>query len=583
MAGTSSVEKLCRACEERNILLVTELLTTADDIDINSYNDDDYTPLHLASRAGSVEVVEILLQNGADVNVNNMEETTALLEACKVGSVGVTRCLLNHGATMSVCGFNRATFRDYATKCGLDQLVSMLEKHYPEEAPINHAAVINMAVEYAHVCEDEGQLAILDLLLGHGVDINCHDNEGVTSLHTACQYASMEVIQYLVDKGVDLEAKDNEGKTCVHYSCLRESAVNSLTVVRYLGSLGVNIDTADKQGNSPLHLAVTCCLAGDQVLNDDAKSLVSYFVDSGADLKRKGLFEYTPLFRAVARASHRLVTYFLSVGADMHDTDSNGWTLLHCACAQGHTVFPKSVPDCFRSKTPIGNFHTGERVIKVIDILLDGGLDINCVDSRGRTPLMEAACNGDMDIIQYLLGRGARVVSVSHEGWTPVKLAYLNRRNHAVVSSFKSGASLWDKPSISGQVSIFNSCRDSESYVHIVFNLLQYAIPLVLVDLLIYAKCEQSQAHLAWAGYRDVKALDLSYQTISDMYVAGDPLFPCNNNYADDNREFPRITHIYDRPFSRDDVKNVMSLYTFPSLLCLCRAAIRRHLSQVCF
>jgi len=48
---------------------------------------DGYTPIHLASRDGHVEVIDKLICSGADVNVVNKVSVTAV----------ITKCLMCHG------------------------------------------------------------------------------------------------------------------------------------------------------------------------------------------------------------------------------------------------------------------------------------------------------------------------------------------------------------------------------------------------------------------------------------------------------------------------------------------------------
>lgn len=67
--------------------------------DINSYDDEGKSPLHIACRIGSHNTVKLLLDNGADVN-SCMEETGAspLSIAYQNGRDNVVKLLLTYGA-----------------------------------------------------------------------------------------------------------------------------------------------------------------------------------------------------------------------------------------------------------------------------------------------------------------------------------------------------------------------------------------------------------------------------------------------------------------------------------------------------
>ena len=56
------------------------------------------TPLHVATRDGTVEVVNVLIQNGADVNANDFKGRTPLQIACKYAYFDRVKILLENGA-----------------------------------------------------------------------------------------------------------------------------------------------------------------------------------------------------------------------------------------------------------------------------------------------------------------------------------------------------------------------------------------------------------------------------------------------------------------------------------------------------
>ena len=62
--------------------------------DVNKQNDYKNTPLHLAARDNYTEVARLLIQNGADVNIRNYLNNTPLDNARKGSEV--ERLLLQH-------------------------------------------------------------------------------------------------------------------------------------------------------------------------------------------------------------------------------------------------------------------------------------------------------------------------------------------------------------------------------------------------------------------------------------------------------------------------------------------------------
>ena len=80
--------------------------------DINSQNEDGFTPLHVASMKGLVKAINSLIQAGADVNCQNRIGSTALHVASRYHRVEVIWALLAAGAD--------ATIKDNRGYCAYD-------------------------------------------------------------------------------------------------------------------------------------------------------------------------------------------------------------------------------------------------------------------------------------------------------------------------------------------------------------------------------------------------------------------------------------------------------------------------------
>ena len=65
--------------------------------------------------------------------------------------------------------------------------------------------------------------------------------------------------------------------------------------------------------------------------------------------------------------------------------------------------------------------------MKVVEILLEAGADVNTLDRRGATPLHHAAGEGRGDIVRLLLARGANP-SYRDDGWEATPLDWAQHR-----------------------------------------------------------------------------------------------------------------------------------------------------------
>ena len=82
---------------------------------INQKNIGGATALHIASRIGNLEIVKLLVENGADVNVSDNENMTPLMRASIGGFEEIVKLLLQYRANASVLSSNNKSVIYYST------------------------------------------------------------------------------------------------------------------------------------------------------------------------------------------------------------------------------------------------------------------------------------------------------------------------------------------------------------------------------------------------------------------------------------------------------------------------------------
>ena len=139
---------------------------------INVQDAQGFTPLHLASGKGHIEIVEFLLNHGADIELEIFNGETPLMLAARYARYGqyeTIKTLLEHGA--------KVNHKDENGRTAL------------------HNAAMYRGKE------------IMNLLISYGADVNTRDKDQTTPLHQAAMLNNIEAAKALVEHGADIFVK----------------------------------------------------------------------------------------------------------------------------------------------------------------------------------------------------------------------------------------------------------------------------------------------------------------------------------------------------------------------------------------
>ena len=147
----------------------------------------------------------------------------------------------------------------------------------------------------------------------------------------------------------------------------------------------------------------------------------------GADINKKNVDGRRPLHEAAARGRHAITRLLIDNGADINARDQSDHTPLYSAIMGGRTQVAQllvkrgaeSDPD--RLLDQLVESRVSDR--DAIALLIRWGADINHLDNRGRTPLIQAISGGDRVLIKLLINKGADVNKPDGSGKRPLDLA----------------------------------------------------------------------------------------------------------------------------------------------------------------
>ncbi|RKL09689.1 hypothetical protein BFJ70_g16644 [Fusarium oxysporum] len=165
---------------------VIALLLATKGIDANSKDDSGQTPLFYALRSGYAAIGRLLCVKGPSIVAKDKDGRTPLSDAVRSGHKAVTRLFLTKDANVNIKdGIGRMTpRRNGSTPQDYQMQLMLLELQNKKGLMINEA-------------EDARRLAVVQLLLEKGADIEAKDNHGQTILSWAAENGHTAVIWLL--------------------------------------------------------------------------------------------------------------------------------------------------------------------------------------------------------------------------------------------------------------------------------------------------------------------------------------------------------------------------------------------------
>ena len=247
--------------EEHRVGMVRLLLEHGGDI--NARNKNACTPLHSAVLYGRLEVVRVLLDNGANAMLETEEGATALhfVSLGKYDSeehrVGITRLLLERGGDVNARKKNRLTPLHSAVLYGRLEVARVLLDHDANAKLETEGGETALhIVSRGEYDSEEHRVGIARLLLEHGVDVHAPDKYLNTPLHQAALSGRLEITQLLLDYGANPNVENKQGRTPLHSASRSKQKSHGVGIARLLLEHGVDVDAQEKNSWTLLHSAV---------------------------------------------------------------------------------------------------------------------------------------------------------------------------------------------------------------------------------------------------------------------------------------------------------------------------------------
>jgi ankyrin repeat protein len=425
--------------------------------DVNSATVNGTTALMLAAATGKTDAVRTLLDKGANVNAKeHARNETALMFAAANGRADAMRLLAAKGADLK------------ATTKVIDMAVFAKEEQEKfaqfRQQQAAQAAKNGQPPPPARGGRGRGEgTAGIDRqyafpeLIGH--------QGGLAAIHIAARQGSPESVQALLDAGADI----NQRSAGDHITPMIIATLNGqFDLAKTLLDKGADPNLAEDNGVTPLYAAINCVWAPKALYPQPRayEQQTTTYLDFMGALIDKG---------ADPNARLRMKVWYSGYDFDLSGVDEIGATAFWRAAYASDIdamklLVAKGADPSIPSMKGAGRPRTGDELRDVQDVsklppipvggpgippivaasgsgygegfaanshryaasgmlaavkYLDEDLhaDVNARDNEGNTALHNAAARGDVEMIKYLVSKGADVMAVNREGKTTADMA----------------------------------------------------------------------------------------------------------------------------------------------------------------
>ncbi|KAN0015505.1 hypothetical protein ACTFIU_008240 [Dictyostelium citrinum] len=225
------------AVERMNVPLVKYLIERKADVNIK--DNQGWSPLHFSSFAGSLDICQILLDQG----------NAAVLTISKDGTLPL-HYLIRHCYSINVPSSSSSN-KDNNNKN------NNLSINYGGNGGDCSNGGNNLTLKQKQ--ESNNKLfSILSLLLSKGTPINAKTIRGETALHRACYYGSAQSVKFLHQNGADVNVQNSRGETPLYFAVVSRQREIVKLLIEYGSDVNIGgersaLKAADKTNQNEIY------------------------------------------------------------------------------------------------------------------------------------------------------------------------------------------------------------------------------------------------------------------------------------------------------------------------------------------
>jgi ankyrin repeat protein len=479
---TKKTSSVFEAIERGDIAIIRDLIAKGWDVK----QDNSRIPLHLAAERGHLEIVNLLLEKGADINAPDKNGLTPLCVAALNRNSEIVNLLLKKGAQVSDKALQVTTTTEILkrlTKEKAKQEATAEEAIADDTSDTSSSSVQEKAISpIASSLPSSSDAAKTSAHGSHSEDRSAAAAAIYTASPTSVLSASSEelieavkagnqlAVKALLVKGENVNTIEEQGKSLLYLA----AEFNKLQVFKLLLEAGAKPDVKSQVGRTPLFPSIFSKNTEMVQLILEKDSSIINKVDS------KG---QTPLCYALERNQREIAKLLIEKGADptqegrarFGNYEWGGVTspikliFLNRYLSIWELIIEKNPAVCLQPLVLYTAIDCNQS-LEIINFIIERGADVNQKDKQENTPLHIAVINKNLNAANLLLDRGAQIDAKDKNSQTPLHIAVINKNFKAASLLLDRGAQV-DARDARGRTPLhFAAIKDSLDIVNLLLD-----------------------------------------------------------------------------------------------------------------
>lgn len=376
----------------------------------------DASAIIASAQTNNQKVVKQFTKAGFDINAKNATGDTPIFHALKTGDDQLYTFFEQAGANLAIPDATGTTTLLYAIQN--DKSFDLIQQLSQNEYLVNQANDSGETPFLTALTKENAP--VIELLMNRGANVDVQTASGLTPLWFALEKGDMNLFNQFAERGADVNSIRNGQTPLTH--ALKNNNQSLITTLLGYGA-DPSVDNAD--GQTPLSMA----------LMNNQTDLFNQFLDSSAsNINKPNRFGFTLLDQAFQYSPSSLIRNLISRGAQFGPAQQqNKITPLMYAIEykKADLVYELIEPATINQENFYGKtalvLAIEQGNLNLVQELVRQGADVNKKNYMGNAPIGYAVAHNQPAIVRQLLSYNANVNTINQYGSTPlIEAAYFN-------------------------------------------------------------------------------------------------------------------------------------------------------------